>query len=293
MSNFLFDGLEEPLPAGVNFGSEEHPLIVAWGKGVNSTAMLCGFLERGIAPDLILTADVGRPGQGAEKPESYAFEELFAEWLKRVGFPELIVVRNDGMHGTLEQECLTNGVLPSKVYGWSKCSEKYKTRPQNKYVSTWKPALETWERGGHVCKVIGYDADEPDRASVQEKDYGKGQLYRFWYPLIEWGWGRQDCVEAIKRAGLPVPPKSSCWFCPSSKKHEVIWLKKNHPDLFERAVAMEHAAAGYNEKVQGLGRHWSWEGLVSLPLLEQQELHDPPEISCVCFDGEGEPDDPA
>ena len=25
---------------------------------------------------------------------------------------------------------------------------------------------------------------------------------------------RQDCIKIIADAGLPVPPKSSCWFCP-------------------------------------------------------------------------------
>lgn len=207
MSNFLFDGLEEPLPAGVQAGKEEHPLIVAWGMGVNSTAMLCGFVERGIMPDLVMAADTG-----GEKPETYAYVEVMRAWLRRVGFPELVVVQNDGMHRTLENECLTNGTLPSRTYGFSKCADKYKIRPQNKYVSAWRPALETWQGDGHVCKAIGYDADEPGRAKIQEKDYGRGEVYRFWYPLIEWGWGREDCVAAIERAGLPVPPKSACFY---------------------------------------------------------------------------------
>lgn len=49
---------------------------------------------------------------------------------------------------------------------------------------------------------------------------------------------------------------------------------------------MEHAAAGYNERVQGLGRRWSWEGLVSLPLLEQADLAEPPDAPCMCDDGD-------
>ena len=41
-------------------------LAVAFGGGTNSTAMLCGFRERGIKPDLILFADTG-----GELPETY------------------------------------------------------------------------------------------------------------------------------------------------------------------------------------------------------------------------------
>jgi hypothetical protein len=40
------------------------PLIVTWGGGVNSTAMLVGMKQRGIRPDRILFADTG-----GEKPD--------------------------------------------------------------------------------------------------------------------------------------------------------------------------------------------------------------------------------
>ena len=45
------------------------PFSVAYGMGVDSTAMLVGLAERGIRPDAILFADVG-----GEKPETYAYQ---------------------------------------------------------------------------------------------------------------------------------------------------------------------------------------------------------------------------
>ena len=42
------------------------PLVVAYGLGVNSTALLVEFVKRDIRPDLILFADTG-----GEKPETY------------------------------------------------------------------------------------------------------------------------------------------------------------------------------------------------------------------------------
>lgn len=63
----------------------------------------------------------------------------------------------------------------------------------------------------------------------------------------------------IERAGLPKPGKSSCFFCPSMKKKEIQALWENYPDLFQRAIALEHGSAARNVNVKGLGRDWSWE----------------------------------
>jgi len=48
--------------------------------------------------------------------------------------------------------------------------------------------------------------------------------YEYIYPLREWGWDRGRCVEEIVKAGLPVPTKSACFFCPASKPHELATL---------------------------------------------------------------------
>lgn len=39
--------------------------------------------------------------------------------------------------------------------------------------------------------------------------------YEIRYPLREWGLTRRDCGKMIADAGLPVPPKSACFFCPA------------------------------------------------------------------------------
>ena len=55
------------------------PLVVAYGLGVNSTAMLIEFVKREITPDMILFADTG-----GEKPETYAYLPVIQDYLKRV-----------------------------------------------------------------------------------------------------------------------------------------------------------------------------------------------------------------
>jgi hypothetical protein len=43
--------------------------------------------------------------------------------------------------------------------------------------------------------------------------------------------GRDECVQAIQAAGVPLPGKSACFFCPSSKQREVLDLKRRHPSF--------------------------------------------------------------
>jgi hypothetical protein len=47
---------------------ERGPVVLSYGVGVDSTALLIELVSRGQAPDLVLTAD-----PGAEKPATYAF----------------------------------------------------------------------------------------------------------------------------------------------------------------------------------------------------------------------------
>lgn len=56
------------------------------------------------------------------------------------------------------------------------------------------------------------------------------------YPLIDLRLDRLACMEIIRSAGLPVPPKSSCWFCPYHSQRLPVALRESQPVLFERAV---------------------------------------------------------
>ena len=60
-----------------------------------------------------------------------------------------------------------------------------------------------------------------------------------YYPLINLRKSLNDCVAIILAAGLPVPPKSSCYFCPYHRPAYWVELKEDRPDLFEKAVEIE------------------------------------------------------
>jgi hypothetical protein len=255
--------------------------FVAYGGGVNSTAMLCGWIERGLRPvDAVLFSDTG-----GERPETYRHVEVVSDWLVSHGYPAITVlqaVNKAGEKVTLEDDCRIYERLPSLAYGFKGSSLKFKLAPQEKHLNNLAQARAAWARGERVVKLTGFDADEPHRAARRTDADGK---YWYRYPLIEWGWGREECVAAIERAGLSTPPKSACFFCPANTKPEIRQLQREYPDLMERALAME--ARANLATVQGLGRRFAWRDLINgkpLPLFTDTQ------IACECYDGGSEED---
>jgi len=111
-------------------------------------------------------------------------------------------------------------MIPSRRVRW--CTANFKVRVINDYVA--RPCY----------MLIGFSTDEAHRARF---DYNDGIERRF--PLLEYELDRADCVRIIKDAGLPVPMKSGCWFCPFQRKSQWRLLRQLHPDLFCKAQALE------------------------------------------------------
>jgi hypothetical protein len=246
--------------------------VAAYGGGVNSTAMLVLLAKQDFRPDLILFADTG-----GERPDTYAFILRFNRWLIANNMPEIITVKKGGIQETLEENCIRMNMLPSIAYGYKTCSHKYKIEPQNKYVNNWEPARKAWASGSKVTKLIGYDADEHHRAKIPEDD-----KYVMRYPLVEQDIGREECKQIITDAGLCLPGKSACFFCPSSKKHEIRQLAREYPELLQRALVME--ANAHLTSVKGLGRKFAWRDLLTQQEFQPDDFGTP-EVPCGCYDG--------
>ena len=166
--------------------------IVSYGGGANSTALLVGLQKHRIPVDLILFADTG-----GEHPHTYAYLDVMDRWLESHGMPKIMRVyktTKDGRRLTLEDECLQSGTLPSIAYGFKRCSLKHKIGPQEKFCNNYPPCREVWSSGKKVVKFIGYDAGEQYRSDkVLLRDLADPK-YSKWYPLMEWGWNREDCI---------------------------------------------------------------------------------------------------
>lgn len=249
--------------------------LVSYGAGTNSTAMIVEMVKREERYDFALFADTG-----GERPETYDYILTFNEWLASQGQPLILTVRKGGKEETLEENCLRMNMLPSIAYGFKGCSFKYKIEPQNKWANNNSECRATWNAGEKVTKCIGYDMDEPHRWFG--KDWNdKKYFYRS--PLIEWRMGREECVESIRSVGLPLPGKSACFFCPSSKKHEILELKRAHPILMQRALKME--ANAKLETVKGLGRNFAWRDLVAADEAQLKMFPEGMETDCGCYEG--------
>ena len=243
------------------------------GLGKNSTAVILGLHDRMQMPDLILFADTG-----GEKPHTYALLETLNTWLISRNYRGIEIVK--APNTTLEANLLKLKTLPSKTFGFGTCSQRFKIEPQHKYLNHHPMALETWAKGEKVTMIVGFDADEPHRA----KDYNDDK-YQNWYPLIEWDWGRDECTARIEQEGWNVG-KSACFFCPSSRKSEILQLQEMYPELAERAIQMERnfTEGEKGTKVVGLGRHWKWEELLRQgDLFPEETIMD---FDCNCYDGE-------
>jgi len=256
---------------------EGSPVVVCYGGGVDSTAMLIALHRAGITPDLITFADVG-----AEKPETYAMVKTMSEWCRSVGFPEVVtctkLTNPETSYSTLTGNCTDNETLPSLAFGMKSCSIKWKQGPQDQYLRGCKSGpnkrdphpiwLDCQRRGIKPVKLIGYDAGPADlRRSKKLKESDAHFDYR--YPLQQLGMARGECIALILDEGLPVPIKSACYFCPASQKWELWWLAGEHPELFEKALEMEVTAmtghhtrfdeiemgAGFMELI-GSGKRW-------------------------------------
>lgn len=205
-----------------------------FGGGVNSTALLLMLHDRGLRPDWVLFADTG-----SERPETYEHIERVREWCSGAGYPFDVVrwIRRTGEFESVHDNCLRTSYLPSKAYGYSGCTYKWKIQPMDK----WRKAHGFAES----VVAIGYDASERRRvarvrAACSDPEQHES-LRHVWYPLIAWGIDRAACEERIARQGWECV-KSSCFLCPHMSAEEWCSLQSSHPGLYRTAVLVESRA---------------------------------------------------
>ena len=230
----------------------DQPVVAAWGMGLDSTAMIIEWIASGRRLDMVLTADTG-----VERPETYDYLPIFQQWMNDHGVAHHVVryapkrFKQWPPYFTLLKNCLTNATLPSISFGRHSCSAKWKIEPQDRWVSTWQPAICAWARGEKVTKLIGYDASPADSRRYAHREGLIDERFDYRYPLREWGWDRQRCAERIRAENLPVPVKSSCFICCAMKPEEVASLPKWCLRLI---VLVEARAAPRLGTVEGLWR---------------------------------------
>ena len=188
---------------------------------------------------------------GAELPETY-------EYLTRLevilGKP---IVRLNAHRGFDHWFEVFRGTLPSPQMRW--CTKNMKIKP-----------IEDWIGEVSALSYVAIRADESNR---------KGYIstkpnIRTRFPFIEDGIDRDSVTRILEDAGIGLPAyyewrtRSGCYFCFYQRKAEWIGLAERHPELFERAVAIEQKVlrdagldgdADFGSRAMR-GRQYTWSG---------------------------------
>lgn len=193
---------------------------------------------------------------GAELPETY---DYLGKLETALGKPITRLNARKGFDHWFE---VYRGALPSPQMRW--CTKKMKIEP-----------LEEWVGGDTAISYVAIRADETGRKGyVSTKPNIKAV-----FPFVEDGIGHDDVLRILQDAGIGLPDyyewrtRSGCYFCFFQRKAEWVGLADRHPDLWQRAVAIEQKVmkdAGADGDASfgryGMrGRQYTWSGGESLP----------------------------
>lgn len=237
--------------------------IFSFGGGVQSVACLVLAAQGKIDFRRFVFANVG---DESEHPETLRYLRDIAVPFARDHGIEIIEVQKTRRDGTKDDIYL--GLLrsmrsidipvrmPNGAPGRRSCTIDFKIHPVAKYH---KKIGATVKNPGVLG--IGISLDEFQR--MRSKAMIPWQVLE--YPLIDLRLNRADCKQIISEAGLPVPPKSSCWFCPFHTLNVWRKMRDDEPELFKKAVDLEQLI---NDRRATLGRDSVWlsGGLVPLPI---------------------------
>ena len=207
--------------------------VFSTGGGVQSTACLVLAAQGKIPYRTFVFSNVG---DKAESPATIQYiNEIAKPYAKKHGIEWVDVawVDRQGRQRDLFDDVVTSkssinipAFMPGGMPGNRNCTVSYKIKPIAKWIKNNAPGCTLGK---------GISTDEPHRATPSRESDG----YTSAYPLIELGISRSDCLVIAKDAGLPQPPKSSCWFCPFKTTDQWVTMRRERPELFAQAVELE------------------------------------------------------
>jgi len=190
--------------------------ILSYGGGVNSTALIVFLVKNKFPLDYVVFSDTGD-----EMPGTYEYLEVMKKYLSRRNIPFEIVKNRKKV--SLSDKCLSRKVIPSQVWRW--CTRDFKVLPIHRFYR---------KLHSHIYQYMGIDYGEVHRMKPAKVDYVTNL-----YPLIDYKINREECINLIKKARLPIPVKSGCYFCPYNNMERWAEIYEKHPDLYKRSMKIE------------------------------------------------------
>lgn len=205
--------------------------VLSLGAGVNSTALLVLKAQGKIDFDFAIFADTGN-----ENPETYEYlENVIKPYCKQNDIDLEIIHRELNNGENLKAWCDRHKLIPSRKFG--ACRDKFKISVIRKYLRKYYPVVY---KSREIETFIGFCVGEEGR-----REGYKGITANYSFPLMELGLNRLQCVQIIRDAGLPIPVKSGCTFCPHQPFESWIALYNKHPELYAEAETLEKNGKAY------------------------------------------------
>jgi hypothetical protein len=258
--------------------TQPQPLrAVSYGGGVQSTSLLVLAATGRIDFPLFLMANVG---DDSEDPRTLDYvRDVAAPYAADHGIELAVLdrVKRDGtvetLMGRLMREDSRSLPIPIRMSngapGTRSCTSDFKIKVI---------ARELKRRGASKDNPatigIGISLDEIHRANARKVSPWE----RVVYPLVGIGeetglhMRRDDCARVIREGGLPVPPKSACFFCPFHKASTWSDLARERPDLFDRAADLEETL---NRRRAKLAKDPVWLTRFNMPLRQAIDTDQP------------------
>lgn len=217
--------------------SSYHAVSLSGGK--DSTAMLLMMIERGLPIDTVLWADTGM-----EFPEMYDHLAKVDEHLYRERGLHITALRHpQGFEYLMFDEpkqkprAIVNRLrlgIPLYGNGWPGvrvrwCTGQLKTHLMEKEANRLKAEK-------NALHYVGIAADEAQRCKEKE------------YPLVEWGVTEAQALQYCYDRGYDfgglyrIYRRASCWCCPFQRIDELRKLRRHHPELWARLLALDNRA---------------------------------------------------
>jgi hypothetical protein len=217
--------------------------ILSLGAGVQSTTLALmaarDVIER---PDYAIFADTGG------EPE-VVYKHL--DWLETVlPFPVIRARRAGPTLAELAINIAHNPISQSAKPPWytlknnktgmmsKQCTKEFKVsvvRAEIRKLLGVKPKMQV-PRDTVVEQWLGISTDEAHRMKPADASW----LVNKW-PLIELNMARSDCLAWMKKNKYPLPPKSSCIFCPYRSDQQHKDLRDNSPTDWQKLLEIDAA----------------------------------------------------
>lgn len=233
--------------------------VISLGLGVQSTWLYIAS-SIGILPkvDAAIFADTGR-----EKTKTLEYLNWLIGWADKNSSIPLIVIQKKNLYADLLNTENITGDRFSSIPAYTKnvdgsvgmlrrqCTNEYKIEQVDKAIRELLGLKPKMRIKGVVEIWKGISIDEIQRMTIPHEKW-KTFVYPFCgyhvsnkagaiKSLSEYRMTRSSIINEYIKYNMPVPPKSSCVFCPYQSDRAWFDMKNNNPEDFTAAVKVDEA----------------------------------------------------